>query len=59
MENKSNFLDAEIIGKLLNVSRATIRKFLKNGILKGKKIGKKWYMSSSDLDEYFSKKEIK
>ena len=41
------------IAKDLGISENTIRGYLKSGKLKGKKLGKKWFVPAQSLKEYF------
>lgn len=41
------------LAELLGVTQKTIRKLLGEGSLKGKKLGKKWYVVGSVLKLYF------
>lgn len=45
------------IAELLNVSEKTIRNILKQGKLKGKKVGVKWVTTKKMLDEYIEGKD--
>lgn len=49
--------DAAELAKLLGIHDQTARILLRNGTLKGKKLGKKWYMREEDLRAYFQGKE--
>ena len=41
-------------GERLHLSETTIRKYLKNGRLKGTKLGKVWRISESDVAEFLA-----
>jgi excisionase family DNA binding protein len=45
--------DVEELAKLLSVGLPTIRKYLREGKLKGKKMAKRWYVSEDSLKDYF------
>lgn len=41
------------LSKKLDLSERTVRKLIREGTLKGRKLGKKWYVSDKFLKEYF------
>lgn len=43
----------EELSELMGIQERTIREYLKSGQLKGRKLGKRWYISESALREYF------
>ena len=43
----------EISAKINNVSPQTLRSYIQDGRLKGRKFGQKWYVSEQALQEYF------
>jgi excisionase family DNA binding protein len=45
--------DVEELAEMLNVGTPTIRKYLREGRLKGTKPAKRWYVSEEALKEYF------
>lgn len=47
------------LSELLNIQERTIRKLLREGTLKAKKLARKWYVSEESLKEYFSQDENK
>lgn len=47
------------LSELLNIQERTIRKLLREGTLKAKKLARKWYVSEESLKEYFSQDEDK
>ena len=47
----------EELAKLLKVQPKTIRAYLQDGKLKGRKIARKWYIPEQSLQEYFSQPE--
>jgi len=47
--------DLDEIAKAFNVTKITIRGYLKGGKLKGEKMGKRWYVSEESLKEFFNK----
>ena len=49
--------DVEELAKLLDVREKTIRAYLRDGKLKGRKIARKWYIPEDALQEYFSQPE--
>ena len=42
------------LSKKLNVTTVTVRKYLKQGKLKGKKVMGRWFISSEDVTEFFT-----
>lgn len=44
--------------ELLGVSKMTIRAYLREGRLKGRKLGVQWYVSEDALKEYFNVDEV-
>lgn len=42
----------------LKCAPGTIREYLREGRLKGRKVGVKWYVSEESIREYFSKQDI-
>ncbi len=44
--------DSKELSKLIGLTEQSIRNYFRNGVLKGKKIGNKWYMSNVALREY-------
>jgi excisionase family DNA binding protein len=49
--------DVEELAKMLTVGEPTIRRYLRQGKLKGKKLAKRWYVSEENLKEYFLQPE--
>ena len=45
--------DVEELAEMLYVGLPTIRRYLREGRLKGKKLAKRWYVSEENLKEYF------
>ena len=45
--------DVEELAEMLSVGLPTIRRYLREGRLKGKKLAKRWYVSEEALKEYF------
>lgn len=44
----------EELASLLNIQERTIRKLLREGVLSGRKLANRWYISESALHDYFS-----
>ena len=44
--------DSKEISELIGLSEQSVRSYFRRGILKGKKIGNKWYMSNIELKQY-------
>lgn len=45
--------NVEELAELLGVHPKTVRKMIRDGKLKGKKLAKKWYVSEEELIAYF------
>lgn len=45
--------DVEEVAEMLYVGLPTIRRYLREGKLKGKKMAKRWYVSEDSIKEYF------
>ncbi len=43
----------EELSEMLDIQETTIRKYLREGKLKGKKLARRWYVSEESLTEYF------
>lgn len=48
----------EDLHELLGISKMTIRAYLREGRLKGRKLGVQWYVSEEALKEYFHVDEV-
>jgi hypothetical protein len=49
--------DVETLSKLLDVQERTIRAYLRQGKLKGRKMARKWYVTEESLQAYFEQGE--
>jgi excisionase family DNA binding protein len=49
--------DVEELSEMLHVQDRTIRKLLKEGQLKARKLARKWYVSEDSLKEYLNQAE--
>ena len=49
--------DVEELSKSLGIQERTVRKLLKDGKLQGRKLARKWYVSSDSLRAYFLQPE--
>lgn len=47
----------EELARLLGVNDRTIQDYLRDGKLKGRKIGKRWHVSDDNLREFFNEGE--
>ncbi len=45
------------LSELLSIQETTIRKYLRDGKLKGRKLAKRWYVSEESLADYFRQQE--
>lgn len=50
--------DVEELAEMLDVGLPTIRRYLREGRLKGKKLAKRWYVSEENLKDYFQPEEV-
>ena len=50
--------DVEEVAEMLDVGEPTIRRYLRQGKLKGKKLAKRWYVSEENLKDYFQPEEV-
>ena len=50
--------DVEELAEMLDVGFPTIRRYLREGKLKGKKLAKRWYVSEENLKDYFQPEEV-
>jgi len=50
--------DVEEVAEMLSVGEPTIRRYLRQGKLKGKKLAKRWYVSEEALKDYFQPEEV-
>ncbi len=46
--------EVEDLSQLLGIQERTIRRLLREGTLKGKKLAKRWYVTDRALQEYFN-----
>lgn len=49
--------DVEDLVKKFGIHRMTVRRYFRNGKLKGRKIGRKWYVAEDVLHDYFRETE--
>lgn len=49
--------DVEELAELLGVQAKTIRKLLREGRIRGRKLARRWYVSAVAMEEYFSQQE--
>ena len=50
--------DVEEVAEMLDVGEPTIRRYLRQGKLRGKKLAKRWYVSEEALKDYFQPEEV-
>jgi len=53
---KISFFTTDQLTGILNLSMLTVRKYLKEGRIKGVKIGQRWFISSRNLDLFLKGK---
>jgi len=46
--------DVEELSEMLHIQERTVRKLLRDGTIKAKKLARKWYVSEESIREYFS-----
>lgn len=51
---EENFYDVKDIGKILGFSTETARNLIRQGKIKGRKIGKCWYATEPEIKEYIN-----
>lgn len=49
--------DVPGLAKILGVTEKTIRKLLGEGAIKGKKLGRKWYVTGAVIKAYFAEEK--
>lgn len=50
-----NLYSVPEISQKLNVTTVSIRNYIKQGHLKGRKVMGRWFVSENDFEEFFSK----
>lgn len=45
----------EELAEMFGIQERTIRRFLKEGLLKGRKLANRWYVSEESIMEYFNR----
>ena len=58
MENKERLLSPEDVAKQRNIATATGREDVREGRIKGMKVGKLWRVRESDLQRHIEKDRI-
>ena len=51
--------DVQELAETLHIQERTIRKLMREGTIKARKMARKWYVSEESLKEYFSQAEGK
>jgi excisionase family DNA binding protein len=49
--------EVEELSELLDIQETTIRKYLRDGKLRGRKLARRWYVSEESLAAYFREDE--
>ena len=49
--------DVEELAELLGIQAKTIRKLLREGRIRGRKLARRWYVSAASIEEYFGQQE--
>jgi excisionase family DNA binding protein len=47
----------EELSEILDIQETTIRKYLRDGKLKGRKLARRWYVSEENLQDFFRQTE--
>ncbi len=55
---KQNYLSIEETANMLSVHPRTIRRYLKNGVVEGVKIGGKWHISQEDIQRMLGRTDV-
>lgn len=55
----ARILNAIQVAEKMGITAVTARKYLANGLIPGKKIGKNWFVVETDLEEFLSGVEHK
>lgn len=50
-------LTVEDLAEITGYKKVTIRRMIKRGDIKGKKLGRRWFVSKEYLQEYFKENE--
>ncbi len=50
--NNSKLLSVKELAKILPITPLTIREYIRKGKIKGRKIGKNWYVNERDLEKF-------
>jgi excisionase family DNA binding protein len=45
----------EEVAKMLGISEVTLRKYLRNGVIHGSKIGQAWRITEEEVKEFYDK----
>lgn len=45
--------DVQELSKKFNLNPVTVRNYMRTGRLRGRKVGKKWYITEEALQDYF------
>ena len=48
------FFDVMELSKKFSINPVTVRSYMRSGKLKGRKIGRKWYLTEEALRDYFN-----
>ena len=48
----------EELSEILDIQETTIRRYLRDGRLKGRKLARRWYVSEESLADYFREPEL-
>jgi len=49
----------EDLSEMLNIQKVTVRKYIREGRLKGRKLARRWYVPEENLAEYFRGSDTK
>jgi hypothetical protein len=57
--NNEEWLDNNVVCRLLQISKRTLQSYRDNGIIPFSQIGHKCYYKTSDIEQFISKQQIK
>ncbi len=50
--DESKFYNVDEVSQILKISTQTIRRHLRNRVLKGKKIGRRWHIKGKEIKNF-------
>lgn len=55
---KTKFYQVEEVAEIIGLDEATVRMFLRHGHLRGRRIGKRWYVTEPDLQAFIDNEAV-